>query len=403
MTSPLLKPGFTAGGWLPDVLPKNVIQLSHENFSEDEKWMKRALCYAMQSVGITNPNPAVGCVIVKDGKLISFGATEEYKKRHAERVAFDKVTDKNLLKGSTVYVTLEPCSHKGHQPPCAELFVNSGVERVVIGAKDPNPLVAGNGIKKVCDLNISATVGVLEEEIKSWLAPFLHHHTKKNIFVAAKWAQSVEGVLADINNESKWISNEYSRLYVHWLRQKYDLICVGSLTFIRDLPLLTVRGDHFPILRQPLRVVWDPYCLIAENHLMNRPEFKNYLEQFSYAHPWVWIADPHRFAKDSLLANYVQQRKIILLPYTENKSFKEYFEDKIVFDLLGKTPQSILVEGGATLLNLLFKENQINAAHIFKGTKSLGNSPHKVVLPQDQTIKTQTQIAGDELVELNFG
>lgn len=218
----------------------------------DEKWMRRALDLSMKAEGYVNPNPLVGAVIVKEGKVIGEGYHKKYGEPHAERNAFNS-TDEDVA-GATMYVTLEPCSHYGKNPPCADLIVEKKIGKVVVGILDPNPLVAGRGIKKLKDAGIEVKVGVLERECKKVNEVFLKYITTKEPFVLMKNAMSLDGKIATYLGESKWISNEKSRERVQMLRNKYAAIMVGINTVIKDNPELTCRLEGGV---NPIRVIVD--------------------------------------------------------------------------------------------------------------------------------------------------
>ena len=246
---------FSVGGYI-----EAAIRSSFENpykKNSDEYWMFEALIESMREVGKASPNPTVGCVYVKDGKLISKGATQEFGSLHGERYAASLV-DSSKLEGSTAYVTLEPCSHFGSQPPCAELLVDLKVKRVVIAMIDPFSKVQGKGIELLKSHGVEVEVGVLEDEMKLWHLPFTLHLRKKSPLMIAKWAQTLDGNLADDFGKSKWITGKDARAYTHFLRQKYDAILVGAGTVIADEPSLDVRDCQLNINRNPIKIIFDP-------------------------------------------------------------------------------------------------------------------------------------------------
>ena len=201
--------------------------------------MQRALELARLGLGNVSPNPMVGCVIVKDGKIIGEGHHEQYGGPHAEVNAVQAVKDQSLLPQSTAYVTLEPCSHFGKTPPCADLLVRHQVKRVVICNEDPNPLVAGQGIERLRNAGIEVEIGLLREEGRVLNRRFFTAFEKKRPYVILKWAQTTDGFVARENYDSKWISNTYSRQLVHKWRAEEDAILVGTNTARYDNPSLT--------------------------------------------------------------------------------------------------------------------------------------------------------------------
>lgn len=219
-----------------------------------KQFMQRALDLATLGMGQVSPNPMVGCVIVHDQQIIGEGYHQAYGGPHAEVNAVADVTDKELLKESTVYVTLEPCSHFGKTPPCADLLVRHQVKKVVVCNEDPNPLVSGNGIKKLQESGIEVEVGILANKGDELNKRFFTSFIKKRPYVILKWAQTADGFVARENYDSKWISNQYSRQLVHKWRSEEDAILVGKNTAIYDNPALTTRDWEG---KNPIRIVLD--------------------------------------------------------------------------------------------------------------------------------------------------
>ena len=198
--------------------------------------MKRCIELAKKAEGRVSPNPLVGCVIVNNvGEIISEGFHEQYGSNHAERNAILKADDE-LLKNSTLVVNLEPCSHFGKTPPCADLIVEKGIKKVVIGMKDVNPIVAGNGIKKLKDAGIEVVEGVLEDDCKSLNEIFIKNMTEHKTFVAIKTATTIDGKIAAFNGSSKWITSDKAREHVKFIRNRYDAILTSSATVLADNP-----------------------------------------------------------------------------------------------------------------------------------------------------------------------
>lgn len=367
-----VRPGFSIGGFIPHTLPpQEASEITQAPLLslEDEKWMFIALLEAMRSCGITNPNPPVGCVIVKDGREIARGRTEPYRLRHAERVAFESVKDANQLQGATVYVTLEPCSHQGHQAPCADLFQGRGLARVVIGAFDPNPKVSGQGVACLKTFGISVAAGVLESENILWILPFLAHQLQRRPVWIAKWAQTKSGTLADDAGSSKWITGPKARAYGHWLRQKYDAVLVGAGTVLGDLPQLTVRDCRKPILRNPMRLIFDPHARITEvNESLNASIFSP-------------EATSVLFCKEGALPKGLSRRTHVF-PLKSNDPVDElrtWTESKECEDLLGHPLQSVYVEGGTKLLNSLLQTGGMDLIHRFTSTTSkIAGTKHQI-------------------------
>ena len=228
--------------------------------SEDEKYMRRCLQLAANGIQGARPNPMVGAVIVlplplegAGGRLIGEGYHVRCGQGHAEVNAFASVKpeDEPLLKDATIYVSLEPCSHYGKTPPCADLIIKKGVRRVVVGTIDPFAEVQGRGIKKLQDAGIEVTVGVLEKECQWLNRRFFTYHSKHRPYIILKWAQTANGFIDD-HGKALQISNEQTQMLSHQLRAEEDAILVGHTTDVREHPQLTVRHWHGP---NPKRVV----------------------------------------------------------------------------------------------------------------------------------------------------
>ncbi len=219
---------------------------------DDSGYMRLALDLARRGEGKVSPNPLVGAVIVRDGKIIGQGWHEKYGEKHAERNAIDSLTES--AEGADLYVTLEPCCHHGHQPPCTDAIIEAGIKRVVIASGDPNPLVAGKGIRILRSHGIEVVEGVLREEAERMNEIFFHYITTRTPFVALKYAMTLDGKIACHTGASRWITGEEARRHVHVLRNRYSAILTGVGTVIKDDPLLTCR---IPEGRNPLRVIAD--------------------------------------------------------------------------------------------------------------------------------------------------
>jgi diaminohydroxyphosphoribosylaminopyrimidine deaminase / 5-amino-6-(5-phosphoribosylamino)uracil reductase len=225
-----------------------------EQHMHDEKFMKRALELATLGLGSVSPNPMVGCVIVHDNKIIGEGWHRKFGGPHAEVNAVSQVSHTQLLKESTVYVSLEPCAHFGKTPPCADMLIANDVRKVVISNIDPNPVVRGKGIARLRAAGVEVVEGVLEKEGREMNKRFFASMEKKRPYIILKWAQTADGFIAMENFDSRWISNRYSRILVHKWRGEEDAVLVGTRTALHDDPQLNVRDW---IGRNPLRVVID--------------------------------------------------------------------------------------------------------------------------------------------------
>ncbi len=315
--------------------------------------MQKALELAKRRKGLTNPNPTVGCLIVKDGKVIADGYHEKAGMPHAEVVALEKA--KEGAKGSTVYVTLEPCTHHGRTPPCTDALIRAKVKRVVIATLDPNPLVSGMGVKKLKDAGIEVKTGVLEDEAKELNEDFFTYITKKRPYITLKLAQSIDGRIATKVGNSKWITNEESRAFAHKLRSEANAVLVGINTVLRDDPLLTVRS--FPWERQPIRVVLDPSLRI--------PLISNLVKDKS-AKTLVITAKDERGKIKNLEDEGVE---VILL-----KSEEGYLKiSEVLKELYLREIMHVLVEGGGLTATSFIKEDLYERLFVFVAPIILGD------------------------------
>lgn len=222
--------------------------------TEDIQFMKMAFEMSLKGAGFVNPNPLVGAVIVKDGRIIGKGFHAYFGGSHAEVNAIQNASEN--IEGSTIYVTLEPCNHQGKTPPCTEKLILGKFDRVVIGMKDPNLLVNGSGIKKLQDAGIKVETGLLEKEIKACNEAYIKFITTQKPFCTLKTAMTLDGKISTYTGESKWISNEKSRNWVHKLRHRYAAIMVGVNTIIKDNPRLTDRSENDK-KSNPIRIIAD--------------------------------------------------------------------------------------------------------------------------------------------------
>lgn len=217
---------------------------------QDEKYMRLAIDLAKKGEGLTNPNPAVGAVIVKNGRIVGRGYHKRCGLPHAEACALDDAGGR--ARNADLYVTLEPCIHFGRTPPCADAIIRSGIKRVVIAMKDPNPVNRGKGIKRLRRSGIKTAVGIMEKEAMAFNRPFIKFMRTGMPYVTVKMAESLDGKIATGAGDSKWITGDDSRRYVHDLRARVDAVMVGANTANTDDPTLLSRTSK---CKQPIRVV----------------------------------------------------------------------------------------------------------------------------------------------------
>ena len=226
-----------------------------ETVSKESEYMRHAIALAKNGEGRTNPNPLVGAVLVKNNEIIGEGFHQKYGGLHAEREALKNCEENgNSAEGATLYVTLEPCCHFGKQPPCTQAIVEAGIRRVVVGSRDPNPLVHGKGNSFLREQGIEVTEDFLKDECDALNPIFFHYISTRTPYVALKYAMTADGKTASKTGKSKWITGEKSRLFVHQLRNRYSCILAGIGTVLSDNPLLTSR---IPGGRNPVRIICD--------------------------------------------------------------------------------------------------------------------------------------------------
>jgi diaminohydroxyphosphoribosylaminopyrimidine deaminase/5-amino-6-(5-phosphoribosylamino)uracil reductase len=321
----------------------------------DEKFMREALRQARKGMGQTSPNPTVGAVIVRNGKVLSTGYHREAGLPHAEVEALNKLGAKAT--GDTLYVTLEPCNHYGRTPPCTEAIVSSGIKRVVVGMKDPNPGVSGGGCEFLRDNGIQVKAGVLETECRQINEAFLKFVTSRRPFVIVKSALTLDGWTATATGHSQWITNDKSRQFVHRLRDQVDGVMVGVRTVLADDPLLTVRLRRGRG-RNPLRIVVDTHLRTPVNaRILHQDSSSNTLIAVSADVP---AEERRRFQREGV--------SILTCP-----TRGEMIDLGALMDILGTmSVTSLLVEGGASIIGSMLRERLIDKFFIFKSTKILG-------------------------------
>ncbi|QVK19848.1 bifunctional diaminohydroxyphosphoribosylaminopyrimidine deaminase/5-amino-6-(5-phosphoribosylamino)uracil reductase RibD [Mycoplasmatota bacterium] len=337
----------------------------------DTKYMKRALELSRKGSGFTNPNPLVGAVIVKNDKIIGEGYHERYGQAHAEINALKSA--KNSVEGATMYVTLEPCSHYGKTPPCADAIIANGIKRVIVGILDPNPLVSGNGVRKLQEAGIEVQVGILESEIRNVNEIFLKYITTKKPFCIMKTAMTLDGKIATVTGDSKWITCTESREYVHMIRQRVASIMVGIGTVEVDNPLLTTRLNQET--SSLTRIIVDSKLRInLESHVLNVSNRAKTI-----------IATTNN--ADTYKMNILKRRgiEVIVCPTKKNRVDLNYLVNK-----LGEIGiDSILLEGGATLNYSSLNEGIVDKVMVFIGPKIFGG----------ETAKTSVGGAGKNYVD----
>jgi diaminohydroxyphosphoribosylaminopyrimidine deaminase/5-amino-6-(5-phosphoribosylamino)uracil reductase len=318
----------------------------------DQEYMAFAIQLARQMQGQTSPNPVVGAVVVNNEQIVGMGAHLKAGEPHAEVHAIRMAGDK--ANGSTVYVTLEPCSHFGKTPPCSNLLIDSQVKRVVIASSDPNPLVAGQGIERLKAAGIEVHVGVLKEEAEALNTIFFHNIRTGRPFVTLKAATSLDGKIATSTGESQWITSEPARLDVHKLRHQSDAILVGVGTVLKDDPSLTTRLPNGG--KNPIRVILDSNL---------RTPLDSKVVTDGLAETWIVTCqtDPEKIAPYEAKGVRVLQLgdKRISLPH--------------LLDRLGSEKiTSLFVEGGGQVNGSFIKEGLVDQVIIYFAPKIIGGT-----------------------------
>ncbi|WP_300390675.1 bifunctional diaminohydroxyphosphoribosylaminopyrimidine deaminase/5-amino-6-(5-phosphoribosylamino)uracil reductase RibD [Fusobacterium sp.] len=318
----------------------------------EKKYMERALELAALGEGAVNPNPLVGAVVVKDGKIVGEGYHKRYGDYHAEVYALNEAGDE--ARGADIYVTLEPCSHYGKTPPCAKKIIEMGIKRCIVASLDPNPLVSGRGIKMLQDAGIEVIVGVLEKEAKELNRVFLKYIEEKKAFLFLKCGITLDGKIATSVGNSKWITNELAREKVQYLRNKYMGIMVGINTVLKDDPSLTARIENG---RNPYKIVVDPELRIPlESKIVNFEGEKSIV---------ITSIDKKEDIKiEKLIAKGVR------VEFLDGKTFKL---DSILRRVGNLGIDGVLLEGGSYLISQAFRENEIDGGEIFIAPKILGD------------------------------
>ncbi|WP_422482001.1 bifunctional diaminohydroxyphosphoribosylaminopyrimidine deaminase/5-amino-6-(5-phosphoribosylamino)uracil reductase RibD [Pleomorphochaeta sp. DL1XJH-081] len=323
--------------------------------SNEEQFMSRALELAEMGRGYTSPNPLVGAVLVKNGKIISEGYHQRYGGPHAEIHALQAAGKE--AEGSTLYVTLEPCSHHGKTPPCCEAIAAAKVQRVVCALPDPNPLVNGNGFAYLERQGIEVSCGLLAEQAQKQNEVFLHFISTKTPFVIIKTAMSLDGKIATKTGESRWITSKYSRTYVHRLRNTISAIMVGVGTVLKDNPLLTTRTeDGHP--RNPVRVVMDS---------TGKTPLDAKLFQTINQAPLIIVATTAISSKKVESYRSAGAEVIVIAASDRLQQIKHTLEA-----LAERGIDSLLVEGGGTLAESFVRANAVQKMLVFIAPTIIG-------------------------------
>lgn len=335
--------------------------------------MQRCLELAIKGLGNVAPNPMVGCVIVCDDEIVAEGYHEQYGSGHAEPNAIKQVSD-HILKRSTLYVTLEPCSHQGKTPPCADLIISKGIKKVIVGNLDSNPLVSGRGIQKLQDAGIEVEYGVLDKECRELNKRFFTFHEKKRPYVILKWAQTKDGFISRLplpdNKEDNWITGTESKVLVHQWRAQEQAILVGYNTALVDNPLLTTRLTDG---KNPVRLIVDKN--------IDLPTHLN-----------IFNNDAKTIVFNSMKSSETDNVRYIRIDF--QNAIQEILNECYALNI-----SSVIIEGGTKTINEFIKKNLWDEARVFVNpSKTFGEG---IVAP-DLSINqiTPLQIGHDLLYTL---
>ena len=333
------------------------------------QWMKRALELAEQGKGWVSPNPLVGAVIVKDGEVIAEGWHAKFGESHAEAVALAKAGED--AEDATLYVNLEPCAHYGKTPPCADAIIRHKLARVVVAMVDPNPKVAGRGIKRIREAGIVVDVGLMEEEAKFLNRSFSHFLTHRTPYCVMKTAVTLDGKTGTTTGDSQWISGEASRKEVHRMRHEMDAILVGTKTALADNPRLTARLEN--VVAQPTRVVLDKNGeLPRTHHLLASEEAKT-----------IWVVAEE--TKDRLWKELLQaDQGAPWNAHVEIMAVNEvggHLDLRELFEKLGqKNIASLLLESGGGLNAAMLEAGLVQEVVLFMAPKIVGGAQAKTAV-----------------------
>lgn len=359
--------------------------------ADDTRFMRRAIELAWRGWGWTNPNPLVGCVLVRDGRIIGEGWHEKCGQAHAERNALadcarraaDGATDaehvdanaaptadpaRGHARGATAYVTLEPCCHTGKQPPCTDALIAAGVARVVVGSRDPNPLVAGKGSVQLREAGIRVDEDALRGECDELNPIFFRFISRKTPYVVAKWAMSADGKIACASGDARWVSGPESRRDTHELRHRLAAIAVGINTAIADDPLLTCRREGKPG-NQPLRVVLDSRLRIPENCALVRSCTQD--EAPLAVATCASVDDPATDAGAKAQRLRALGVEVLRIP----QDGAGHVAVRPLLSVLGeKGIDSLLIEGGSGIHGAFFDEDAVDEAVVYLAPKVVGGA-----------------------------
>ncbi len=347
-----------------------------------ETYMKRALELAQTAMGRTSPNPMVGCVVVKNGSIVAEGCHEKYGAFHAERNALTKCA--GYVSGADLYVTLEPCCHQGKTPPCTDIIIEKRIRRVFVGAMDPNPKVAGNGVRILREHGIEVVPGVLEQECLALNEIFFHYIRSGVPFVAMKYAMTLDGKIAACTGDSKWVTGEKAREHVQLLRKKYASIMVGVDTVIADDPMLNCRMWEGV---DPVRVICDSHLRIPlESQIVRTAgDIKTIVayaggvdgQKARELEMWGQKARKMETCELEKQEQKVRQLEASGLELLKAGDGSRVSLEELIRQLGRRNIDSVLVEGGGSIHGSLLETGLVNRVYAYIAPKLIGGEKAK--------------------------
>lgn len=361
---------------------------------EKEKYMAKALELAQKGMGRTSPNPMVGCVVVKDGKVIAEGFHEQYGSFHAERNALLKCGAE--AEGADLYVNLEPCCHQGKTPPCTEIIIEKKIKRVFVGCLDSNPLVAGKGIKILESQGIKVETGILEKKCRALNEVFFYYMETGLPFVAMKYAMTLDGKIACETGDSKWVTGEEARNQVQCLRNRYRGIMAGIGTVLADNPMLNCRMEQG---RDPVRIICDSELRIPEECRIVETAKE---QETILAYCRNQIKGGHNADKEQQKQEKIErlQKKGVQLISVSEQNGRLYLPE-LMQKLAERKIDSILLEGGGTLNASMLEERLVQRVHAFIAPKLVAGADAKSPI-EGKGIKKMQEAISLHNVETNF-
>lgn len=352
---------------------EHLLRCKYMNNISDEQYMRRAIELALKGEGYVNPNPMVGAVIVKNGRVIGEGYHHKYGDLHAERDAIASLTED--ADGAAIYVTLEPCCHHGKQPPCTEAIIEKGIKRVIIGSRDPNPLVAGKGVAVLRNAGIEVIEDFLRDECDEINPVFFKYITTGQPYVVLKYAMTMDGKTATVSGASKWITGEGSRRQVQMMRHKFMAIMAGIGTVLADDPMLNVRIEG---LKSPVRVIADSRLRIPLdcNIVKTAGEYRTIV---AYCDANDEGLHKTNTGHGSDGGNYkAEQLKKAGVELIKTPSDNGHVDVSYLMDSLGKMGiDSVFTEGGGTLNDSLVRAKLVDRVEVFIAPKIFGGKDAK--------------------------